>query len=89
MLYSYHIVQYKVVGSMSFERMQAYVIAKRDIATTVVPALGDPAVSGHMPCTVTLSMSQHISTLNYLQSADTCGQSFIGCPYLLLYSEQC
>ena len=31
-----------------------------------------PVVSGHLPCTATLSMSQHISTLNYLPSADTC-----------------
>ena len=31
-----------------------------------------PVVSGHLPCTATLSMSRHISTLNYLRSADTC-----------------
>ena len=31
-----------------------------------------PVVSGHMPCAATLSMSRHISTLNYLGSADTC-----------------
>ena len=31
-----------------------------------------PVVSGHLPCTDTLSMSRHISTLNYLRSADTC-----------------
>ena len=29
-------------------------------------------MSGHLPCTDTLSMSRHISTLNYLRSADTC-----------------
>ena len=29
-------------------------------------------MSGHLPCTTTLSMSRHISTLNYLRSADTC-----------------
>ena len=39
--------------------------------TTVVPALGDPVMSGHLACTATLSKSRHISTLNYLRSADT------------------
>ena len=39
---------------------------------TVVPALGDPVVSGHLTCTATLSLSLHIPTLNYLRSADTC-----------------
>ena len=39
---------------------------------TVVPALGDPVASGHLQCTDTLSMSRHISTLNYLRSAATC-----------------
>ncbi len=35
--------------------------------------LGHPlVVSGHLPCTATLLMSRHISTLNYLRSADTC-----------------
>ena len=29
-------------------------------------------MSGHLQCTATLSMSRHISTLNYLGSADTC-----------------
>ena len=29
-------------------------------------------MSGHLPCAATLSMSRHISTLNYLRSADTC-----------------
>ena len=29
-------------------------------------------MSGHLPCTATLSMSRNISTLNYLRSADTC-----------------
>ena len=29
-------------------------------------------MSGHLTCTATLSMSRHISTLNYLRSADTC-----------------
>ena len=29
-------------------------------------------MSGHLPCTATLSMSRHIATLNYLRSADTC-----------------
>ena len=29
-------------------------------------------MSGHLPCTVRLSMSRHISTLHYLPSADTC-----------------
>ena len=29
-------------------------------------------MSGHLPCTVTVSMSRHISTLHFLQSADTC-----------------
>ena len=29
-------------------------------------------MSGHLPCTATLSMSRHISTLNYLRSADIC-----------------
>ena len=29
-------------------------------------------MSGHLPCTATLSMSRHLSTLNYLRSADTC-----------------
>ena len=29
-------------------------------------------MSSHLPCTATLSMSRHISTLNYLRSADTC-----------------
>ena len=28
-------------------------------------------MSGHLTCTVTLSLSRHISTLNYLRSADT------------------
>ena len=40
------------------------VLAHLHCATTVV--------SGHLTCTATLSMSQHISTLNYLRSADTC-----------------
>ena len=31
-----------------------------------------PVVSGHLPFTDTLSMSRHISTLNYLRSAATC-----------------
>ncbi len=31
-----------------------------------------PVVSGHLPCTATLSMSRHNSTLNYLRPADTC-----------------
>ena len=31
-----------------------------------------PVVSGHLPCTATLSMSRHVSTLNYLRLADTC-----------------
>ena len=31
-----------------------------------------PVVSGHLPCMATLSMSRHLSTLNYLRSADTC-----------------
>ena len=42
------------------------------IGSTVVPAFGDPFVSGHLSCTDTLSMSRHISTLNYLRSATTC-----------------
>ena len=29
-------------------------------------------MSGHLLCAATLSMSRHISTLNYLRSADTC-----------------
>ena len=29
-------------------------------------------MSGHLPCTDTLAMSRHISTLNYLRSAATC-----------------
>ena len=29
-------------------------------------------MSGHLRCTATLSMSRHISTLNYLGPADTC-----------------
>ena len=29
-------------------------------------------MSGHLLCVATLSMSRHISTLNYLRSADTC-----------------
>ena len=29
-------------------------------------------MSGHLPCTDTVSMSRHISTLNYLRSAATC-----------------
>ena len=29
-------------------------------------------MSGHLTCTATLSKSRHISTLNYLRSADTC-----------------
>ena len=29
-------------------------------------------MSGHLTCTVTLSKSRHIPTLNYLRSADTC-----------------
>ena len=29
-------------------------------------------MSGHLTCTATLSRSRHISTLNYLRSADTC-----------------
>ena len=29
-------------------------------------------VSDHLTCTATLSKSRHISTLNYLRSADTC-----------------
>ena len=29
-------------------------------------------MSGHLPCTATLSMCRHISTLNYLRSVDTC-----------------
>ena len=29
-------------------------------------------LSGHLPCTDKLSMSRHISTLNYLRSAATC-----------------
>ena len=28
--------------------------------------------NGHLTCTATLSKSRHISTLNYLRSADTC-----------------
>ena len=31
-----------------------------------------PVVSGHLTCTVRLSMSRHISTLNDLRSADNC-----------------
>ena len=44
------------------------------LPSTVVglPALGDPVVSGHLPCTATLSMPRHMSTLNYLPSAATC-----------------
>ena len=29
-------------------------------------------MSGHLVCTATLSMSRHISMLNYVRSADTC-----------------
>ena len=29
-------------------------------------------MNGHLPCTATLSMYRHISTLNYLRLADTC-----------------
>ena len=39
---------------------------------TVVPALGDPVMSGHLTSTAMLSMSRHIPTLNYLRSADAC-----------------
>ena len=39
---------------------------------TVVPALGDPRRERPPACTDTLSMSRHISTLNYLCSAATC-----------------
>ena len=31
-----------------------------------------PVMSGHLPCMAMLPMSRHISTLNYLRSADTC-----------------
>ena len=41
-------------------------------STTVVPALATPVVNGHLMCTALLSMSRHISMLNYLRSADTC-----------------
>ena len=40
---------------------------KMDLYTTVVPAL-----SGHLLCADTLSISRHISRLNYLWSASTC-----------------
>ena len=39
---------------------------------TIVPALATPVVSGHLQCTATVSMSRHITTLNFLLSADTC-----------------
>ena len=39
---------------------------------TVLPALATTGVSGHLPCTATLSMFRHISLLNYLRLADTC-----------------
>ena len=42
------------------------------VVSTVVSALGNPVVSGNLVCAATLSMSRHISTLNYLRSADTC-----------------
>ena len=43
-----------------------YLTMKNVHVGTVVPALGDPVVSGHLLCMDTLSMSRHISTLNYL-----------------------
>ena len=55
---------------VTLEKIWAVVLAY--YLYTVVPALGDPVVNDHLPCTATLSLSQHISTLNYLGSADTC-----------------
>ena len=47
-------------------------------------------MSGHLPCTAMLTMSQHISTLNYLQSADTClTRTLIFLVVCTCYNGQC
>ena len=65
---SHHLESYEV------KLIKVYAVSFLDcqFKNTVVPALGDPVVSGHLLCTDTLSMSRHISTLNYLGSAATC-----------------
>ena len=60
---------------LPFRSLGIFVLSTRPQFTqlyTVVPAWATTVVSGLLSCTATLSMSRHVSTLNYLPSADTC-----------------